>query len=93
VLLIVSRERQNLRLSKISAYQSVSNFAWLKNLTWPRSGVSNRPNTQLIDLPNSNADNCCAAQWHATTDQAATTSDETSRVDFARQFGGKSDLF
>jgi len=55
--------------------------------------VSNSPNTQPIDLPNSNGDNCCAAQWHAMTDQAATMSGETSRTDFIRSFGDRSDLF
>jgi hypothetical protein len=34
-----------------------------------------------------------AAQWHAMADQAATTSAETSRADFALSFGGKSKLF
>jgi hypothetical protein len=52
--------------------------------------VSNSSNTQPIDLPNSNGDNCCAAQWHAMADQAATMSGETLRADFARSFDGKS---
>jgi hypothetical protein len=55
--------------------------------------VSNSPNTQPIDLPNSNGDNCCAAEWHAMTDQAATMSGEISRTDFIRSFGDRSDLF
>jgi hypothetical protein len=55
--------------------------------------VSNSPNTQPIDLPNSNGDKCCAAQWHAMADQAATMSGETSRTDLIRSFGDRSDLF
>jgi hypothetical protein len=55
--------------------------------------VSNRPNTQPINLPNSAGDNCCAARWHAMADQAATMSGETSRTDFVWSFGGKTDLF
>jgi hypothetical protein len=68
-------------------------FAWLKKFHLTAVGVSNSPNTQPIDLPNSNGDKCCAAQWHAMADQAATMSGETSRTDLIRSFGDRSDLF
>jgi hypothetical protein len=85
--LIVLGERPNLRISKRICFSPGSKY----HLT--AVGVSNSPNTQPIDLPNSNGDKCCAAQWHAMTDQTATTSGETSRTDFARSFGSKSKLF
>jgi hypothetical protein len=63
-------------------------FAWLENLTCPQSGVSDSPNTQPTDLANSKGGNCSAARWRATTRQAAATSGETSRAEFAPSFGG-----